>query len=361
MKRVLRSSILLATLAVAFGQEPRIANAKLEKVSANGGLANAIAQVTKQQTAPVWVAYSIPTTARDRRMCCFNSGNQWRVSDGCCSGCRLEGDNNFFSGTTNSQDCGPLENDHIAFVFIRFEQQAATKIRTFSTGCAIDASSMPVFWLTDVKPAESVDFLSRIVSGAADDSERRSVRGGALVTIAIHDDAAADRAMEKFMAKGQPDRLREQTALFLGSERGKRGLEILRAAVKDDPSDRFREKALIGFAQNRSQEGINDLIRIGHEDPSTRVRGQAIFWLAQAGGKKVAQQITDTIENDPETEVKKKAVFALTQMPEHEGVPMLIQVAKTNKNPVVRKQAIFWLGQSHDPRALDYLEEILSK
>jgi hypothetical protein len=40
---------------------------------------------------------------------------------------------------------------------------------------------------------------------------------------------------------------------------------------------------------------------------------------------------------------------------------MLIQVAKTNRNPVVRKQAIFWLGQSHDPRALDYLEQILSK
>ena len=30
-------------------------------------------------------------------------------------------------------------------------------------------------------------------------------------------------------------------------------------------------------------------------------------------------------------------------------------------NPVVRKQAIFWLGQSKDPRALDFLEEILTK
>jgi len=27
----------------------------------------------------------------------------------------------------------------------------------------------------------------------------------------------------------------------------------------------------------------------------------------------------------------------------------------------VRKQAIFWLGQSKDPRALDFLEEILTK
>jgi len=36
-------------------------------------------------------------------------------------------------------------------------------------------------------------------------------------------------------------------------------------------------------------------------------------------------------------------------------------VARTNRNPAVRKQAIFWLGQSKDPRALQFLEEILTK
>ncbi|HET9791853.1 MAG TPA: HEAT repeat domain-containing protein, partial [Candidatus Angelobacter sp.] len=67
------------------------------------------------------------------------------------------------------------------------------------------------------------------------------------------------------------------------------------------------------------------------------------------------------IENDPATEVKKKAVFALSQLHDGEGVPLLIGVAKSNKNPAVRKQAMFWLGQSHDPRALAYLEEVLTK
>jgi HEAT repeat protein len=54
-------------------------------------------------------------------------------------------------------------------------------------------------------------------------------------------------------------------------------------------------------------------------------------------------------------------VFALSQMHDADAVPRLINVAKTNKNPVVRKQAIFWLGQMNDPRALDFLEEILTK
>ena len=51
----------------------------------------------------------------------------------------------------------------------------------------------------------------------------------------------------------------------------------------------------------------------------------------------------------------------LTQMPRNEGVPLLIEVARTNRNPEVRKQAIFWLGQSKDPRALDFIEKILTK
>jgi HEAT repeat protein len=48
-------------------------------------------------------------------------------------------------------------------------------------------------------------------------------------------------------------------------------------------------------------------------------------------------------------------------MHDEDAVPRLITLARTHKNPVVRKQAIFWLGQSHDPRALDFLEEILTK
>jgi len=48
-------------------------------------------------------------------------------------------------------------------------------------------------------------------------------------------------------------------------------------------------------------------------------------------------------------------------MPDNEGVPLLIEVARTNRHPEVRKQAVFWLGQSKDPRALDFIEEVLKK
>ena len=59
--------------------------------------------------------------------------------------------------------------------------------------------------------------------------------------------------------------------------------------------------------------------------------------------------------------MKKNAVFALSQLPKDEGVPKLMEIARTNRNPEVRKQAMFWLGQSKDPRAVKFFEEILTR
>ena len=119
---------------------------------------------------------------------------------------------------------------------------------------------------------------------------------------------------------------------------------------------------MFALTQSREPEAIPTIIKVAREDRSPQVRGQALFWLAQeASRKQAADTITAAIERDPDTEVKKKAVFALTQMPSDEGVPLLLQVARTNANPAVRKQAMFWLGQSRDPRALKFFEEVLAK
>jgi HEAT repeat protein len=102
------------------------------------------------------------------------------------------------------------------------------------------------------------------------------------------------------------------------------------------------------------------LIAIARGNHTANLRGTAIFWLAQRAGDKAAGAISNALD-DPDTEVKKKAVFALSQLPRNEGVPKLIEVARTNKNPEVRRQAMFWLGQSRDPRALEFFEQILRK
>jgi HEAT repeat protein len=71
--------------------------------------------------------------------------------------------------------------------------------------------------------------------------------------------------------------------------------------------------------------------------------------------------IAEAIERDPEVEVKRRAVIALGRLPREEGVPLLIDVARSNRSTALRRQAMQTLGQSNDPRALAFFEQVLLK
>ena len=130
------------------------------------------------------------------------------------------------------------------------------------------------------------------------------------------------------------------------TERGSMGEKAVFPATLADSADVW--PAFIKIARNP------DLPR------STRT--QSVFWLGQAAGEAATANLRDIVgDNGVDREVRESAVFALSQRPPAEGVPALIAVARTNKDPEIRKKALFWLGQSHDPRAIDLFEELLTK
>lgn len=329
----------------ALGQQPHIQNAKVETREATGGLEAAMRTILAAQTAPAWVGYAVPIVKGDRQMCCWTNGN--------VCGCSLEGVNQNSGSTVNTTGPVRLEGPTHLAVLYRIEDHKVGKVRTFTPDCELDAGGLPFIWLNGVRPADSVHYLVPLAT-------QDGLRHGPLSAIALHADPSADQALEQLTATTAPEQVRRDAAFWLGSARGRRGYETLTRMLRDDPSDRVRDQVIFALTQSKEPEALETIIRAAHDDKSPRVRGQALFWLAHKAGDKVVQTIQNAIENDPETEVKKKAVFALTQMPNGEGVPLLIQVARTNRNPAVRKQAVFWLGQSKDPRALAFLEEVLT-
>ena len=361
MKRASILYVVIILVAImGWAQKPSISNAKLQEVSAAGGLKAAFDAILQKQDAPAWIGYRVPVIPKERMMCCFNSVDKIQnAKTNCCMGCRVESsDGNSFSGTVDK--CQPPEPFRYAFVFFRAEAKRVQKIRTYSPDCALDFANLPVYWLENVDPAQSVQLLTEFVLAAnSEDHRAKSISNAAAMAIALHDHAAADQTLEKLIQPGQPERVRNEAAFWLGNERGKTGFELLRKYVPHDSDEHFRERGTFALSRSQEPDAIKELIAMGRNDSSAQVRGQAIFWLAQIGGRKEAEQISEAIENDPETSVKKRAVFALAQMKDGEGVPLLINVAKTNKNPAVRKEAVRWLGMTHDPRALDFLEELL--
>jgi HEAT repeat protein len=320
--------------------------------------------IVASQDAPAWVGYAVPRISKEGSSCCWTNWSGGTGNMGCCLEERKG--QSFTGNTITGSQSVMLEGPRNILVLFRVESRAIQKVRSFTEDCPLDAGGLAFHWLTDVKPAESVALLEAEAKRSMTAQDETSKKGSgvakeAIMALAQHADASADRALEGFLSPSSPEWMREHAAFWVGSSRGARGVELLKQLIRNDPSPRVREKVTFALSVSHEPEGLAELIRTAKEDESPRVRSQALFWLGQKAGQKAVGAITGAIENDPDTEVKKKAVFALSQLPKDEGVPLLIQVAKTNKNPAVRKQAMFWLGQSNDPRALAFFEEVLAK
>lgn len=348
---------------VVYAQMPNFVNAKTETRVAEQNFSSQLTSVLRSQQQPAWLGYSVAAVPGNRSMCCgsYNDGER----NGCGT-CRLEGRNDGISVPSNSSSTEDgshtvkLEGPGQLIVMLRAEHGSVDRIRTFSEDCQLDAGGLPVIWFTGVSGSQSVAALTPFVTSGDDRSEDH-VAHSALSAIAFTGDPSAEQALQNFVAPNRPDSLREHAAFWLGAARGHEGYEVLQKLAREDSSADLRAKVAFDLYVSHDPGATDEIIRLAKNDQSSHVREQAIFWVAQKAGQKAAAAITDAIETDPDTEVKKRAVFALSQLPREQGVPLLIQVAKTNANPAVRKQAIFWLGQSHDPRALAFFEEILAR
>ena len=245
-----------------------------------------------------WIEYRVPMVDGTRRMCCFDSTAQGGAD--CCGRCRLEGrDGVVLDSSSQTDRTTPrvvVEPPSEMRVFARLENRSVTRLRIFSLDCDVDAGGVAVAALGGVGVDDSVAWLAALVRSAGDVQARLSaVQMPALSALALHPGNAAGET----------------------------------------------------------------LVALARADQRPRIRSQALFWLAQRAGDEAIRTIGSAASDDPDIEVKRRAVFALSQLPAGEGVPLLIDLARTHRLPEVRRQAMFWLGQSKDPRAVDFFEQVL--
>jgi hypothetical protein len=319
---------MLAALPLA-AQPKQLVNAQTDTRSAAQGLEREFRSLLTAQPQPSWIMYRVPAV-RNAGMggCDFNNG--------------------YGSGTVH------LEPPDHAIILFRVEGNAVGRIRTISPYCEIDAGNLPVHWINDVQPAQSIALLSTFIP------ERDRVGDSVVQAISVHSDPAADQALEKFLASNQPESLRMRAVSSLGASRGRHGFEVLKRLVGNDPDERIRERAIQSLGNSREADAQDFLISIAKSDANSRLRSQAISSLnRRAGGQKVIDTLTGIAENDADNGVRQRAVSTLQSMPDGAGIPALIQIARNSKNPEVRKKAMQSISGSRDPRALAYLEDVL--
>jgi HEAT repeats/PBS lyase HEAT-like repeat len=321
---MIRSAFVLLIACVACAQQPAIENAKLETHAFSGSIA---AQLAKFDAGPFWAGYSEPAVPGRNGDLCHEYSNTTPV--------RLEGQT-------------------ALVVLVRMEGGRVNQMRVASPDCKLDGGGLPFHWIDGVPADASVNWLKSLTAGEH--------ANNAILAIALQAGPAADQALDQLSAPDQPEKVREKAAFWLGVSRGAKGMEALKRMLANDPSDQVRGQVIFAMSQSKDPAGMKALIDAARGDKSSHVRGQALFWLAQrAGDKEAAEVIHNAALNDSDRAVKERAVFALQQLPRDQGIPLLIDLAKNNADPNVRKKAMFWLGQSNDPRALDFIAQVLGK
>ncbi|HEX4770016.1 MAG TPA: HEAT repeat domain-containing protein [Bryobacteraceae bacterium] len=339
--KILAALVLSAACAFAQSAKPDIGNAAVETVAYSGDLQKQI-----HAPAPTWFGYAIDSVQKDNDNCCWNGQR----------GCWLEAEDKQHGSVKQSAGRVPLEGSGRMLMLFRVQNDSVQKIRSFSFECPLDAGGLRFVWITNVPAAASVSYLRRFATAPED-----HLADAAVFAIAQDTAPEADTVLEELSRPANPERTREKVSFWLGAARGARGADLLKKMLATDPSENVRTKVTFALSVSKQSEALETLIAAAHNDPSAHVREQALFWLAQKAGKRAAETIQNAIENDPDTGVKRKAVFALSQLPKDEGIPKLISIAQTQRNPEVRKQAFFWLGQSNDPRALAFIQQVLTK
>ena len=354
MNKHLVAILICASTLALWAQQPKVSNTNFT-VESIGGTLTATVDRFRRASEQRWLGYEVAAVPQSHFSTCSNWSGASSMEDECCGEYRLEDTSNY---GVNRNDAA---SEHHVYVLLRLDQDQITKIRTVMAGCRLNAGGVPFTWLTGVKAEDSVAFLSGLATQSPE-SNRSRVVDEALVSVSYHATPDATKTLSEIASSSAArTHLREQAAFWLAVQRGHEGFLALQSLEKNSTDTTLREKLPFDFSQNSDPAAEDQLLHMAKSDPDTKVREQALFWMAQKAGKKATAALTDAIQNDPETDVKKKAVFALSQLPKDESVPQLIHVADTNSNPAVRKEAFFWLGQSHDPRALAYLEQVLKQ
>lgn len=170
----LTAALAIISLApVATSAQAPIVNAKVETRAGTRGLAAEIAAVTDRGTA-AWIGYRVPMSVHRA------TGEGARSTGWCCSRCRLE------------------PPTHL-LVMVRVEAKAITEVRPIAIDCDVDASGMPLVWLDNVNPEESVAWLGRYATSTTADRADRRLKDAAVRAITMHDTPAAFAFFEKML------------------------------------------------------------------------------------------------------------------------------------------------------------------
>ena len=242
-------ALTLAAAAAVSAQAP-VVNARVERRSADQGVAREVQAVMARGTA-AWVGYSVPllqrTTAGLRA--------EW-----CCGRCRLEPPTGLV-------------------VLGRVDAGALVELRSLAVDCDVDAGGMPLVWLDGVTPEQSVAWLSSLVAATTPTPSRDRIPHAALAAIAQHASPAAAAPLVEVVRTSSTAQTRSRAISLLAQRPAEQALSTFSTAIDQDPDRQVRRQAVAALGRLGGGGGIARLMGLARTHKDAEVRRQAMLAL----------------------------------------------------------------------------------
>ena len=207
--------------------------------------------------------------------------------------------------------------------------------------------------------ADSIELWPDLVTLARTDGARDGARQRAISWLAAFDEPEARRALHDLVSDRSLDEdLRGTAIVALAQERlPDEDVDWLRR-LYPSLSTKLRDNVFLAMSQSESPRASSWLRAVvTSTDESEHAREQALFWLGQ--GVAPTADLVQLYDKLREPALRSHYTFVLSQRRDSEALDKLMDVAQHDQSRDVRKQALFWLGQSKDPRAIDFLRDMV--
>ncbi|MBV8859495.1 MAG: HEAT repeat domain-containing protein [Acidobacteria bacterium] len=224
-------------------------------------------------------------------------------------------------------------------------------------GDDIESRTLAIHWLGQRGDPGTLDELMSIYNADRNTEIRQKV----LHSLSQMEDPRAQAKLSEIARTADDPEVRQQAIHWIG-QKGEAALDELAKLYQAERDTEVKSQVLHAYSQIDSPRALDRLFEVARGGENSELRQQAIHWLGQKAGERSLAALRDMVNSsDEDTEVQLQVVHAISQRPAAESVPLLIQLARTHRNPDVRREAIHRLSQTGDPRALDFLHEVLTK
>jgi len=218
-----------------------------------------------------------------------------------------------------------------------------------------------------------------------------------VICLAQSDDERTLDVLVELMRSTDDVEVAQAVLMALGQHNDPRAFDLLAEIARDNQRDpELRAHALYGLAQMEDERAAGIAVEIIRTpDQDEEVLEAALMTLANSGGSATARQALLDMARDqslsdefrahalyvagshgyiePEAlgeiyrstdshDLKQQICHVLTQLDDEEAAfDVLYEIVKQETDPEIRREAVFWMGRFDDPRAEEYLMEIINE